>query len=139
MTAVCYNGASASGYAERTTIASTDLLADARWSAPKLKTVAEDSAVQEYGSSDDGRWRKVKYGDAYGWMYNKAFEETVNYSDYTLETLPVMADDLIFDIGTDKRDIFDFVYQIAYYTNEDDTMENLCVDYFNVFHGQSQG
>ncbi len=63
MTAVCYNGASASleitvldntGYTERTTIASTDLLADARWSAPKLKTVSEDSAVQEYGSSDDG-------------------------------------------------------------------------------------
>ena len=72
VTAVCYNGASASleitvldntGYTERTTIASTDLLADARWSAPKLKTVSEDSAVQEYGSSDDGRWRKVKFGD----------------------------------------------------------------------------
>ena len=144
VTAVCYNGASASleitvldntGYTERTTIASTDLMADARWSAPKLKSVSEDSTVQEYGSSDDGRWRKVKYGDVYGWMYNKAFEETVNYSDYTLETLPVMADDLIFDIGTDKRDIFDFVYQIAYYTNEDDTTENLCVDYFNSERG----
>lgn len=119
VTASCYNGCSAAlnitvldntGFTERTTIADTVLTADAAWSAPKLQDVPAGTAVQEYGASSDGRWRKVRCGDSFGWIYNKAVEEVVNYTDYTLETLPVMADDLIFKVGTDKRALFDFVY-----------------------------
>ena len=47
-----------------------------------------------------------------------------------------MADDLIFDVGKDKRKIFNFVYNISYEVNEnDDTTENLCVDYFKYVRG----
>lgn len=144
VTATVYNGKSAAvtvqvldntGYEDKTTISDTDLMADAAWSVPKVSAVPAGSTVQQYGTSADGRWCKVKYGDAYGWLYNKAFEEITNYTDFTLETLPVMADDLIFETGTDKRAIFDYVYQIAYSTNEDDTTENLCVDYFTTYKG----
>ena len=144
VTATVYNGASAAvtvqvldntGYEDKTTIADTDLMADSAWCAPKVCSVPAGSSVQQYGASADGRWRKVKYDDTYGWLYNKAFEEITNYTDFTLETLPVMADDLIFETGTDKRAIFDYVYQIAYSTNEDDTTENLCVDYFTTYKG----
>ena len=144
VTATAYNGASAAvtvqvldntGYEDKTTIADTDLMADSAWSAPKMRSVPAGSSVQQYGASADGRWRKVKFDGKFGWLYNKAFEEITNYTDFTLETLPVMADDLIFETGTDKRAIFDYVYQIAYSTNEDDTTENLCVDYFTTYKG----
>ncbi len=139
-----YNGQSAeievtvldnSGFTDKTTIAATTLRKEAGWNYPSIADVPEGSKVQQYGESDDGRWLHVKSGNNYGWMYNKAFEDTKNYSEYTLETLPVMADDLIFDIGTDKRDIFDFVYNIDYGVNKDDTTENLCVDYFRTVKG----
>ena len=144
VTATVYNGASAAvtvqvldntGYEDKTTIADTELMADSAWCAPKVCSVPAGSSVQQYGASADGRWRKVKFDDKFGWLYNKAFEEITNYTDFTLETLPVMADDLIFETGTDKRAIFDYVYQIAYSTNEDDTTENLCVDYFTTYKG----
>ena len=73
VTASCYNGCSAAlnitvldntGFTERTTIADTALMADAAWSAPKLQNVTAGTAVQEYGAGSDGRWRKVKCGDA---------------------------------------------------------------------------
>lgn len=144
VTATVYNGASAAvtvqvldntGYEDKTMIADTELMADSAWCAPKVCSVPAGSSVQQYGASADGRWRKVKFNDKFGWLYNKAFEEITNYTDFTLETLPVMADDLIFETGTDKRAIFDYVYQIAYSTNEDDTTENLCVDYFTTYKG----
>ena len=144
VTATVYNGKSAAvtvqvlddtGYTDKTTIADTELMADSAWSAPKAGSVPAGSSVRQYGTSADGRWCKVKFGDRYGWLYNRALEDITNYTDFTLETLPVMADDLIFETGTDKRAIFDYVYRIAYSTNEDDTTENLCVDYFTTCKG----
>ena len=144
VTAQCYNGKSAqiqvtvldnSGFTDKTTTANSDLREDSDWSSKSLGAVPAGSKVRQYGSSADGRWLKVRYGDICGWMYNKAFGEVTNYTEYTLATLPVMADDLLFDIGTDKRAVFDFVYSIAYSNNEDDTNENLCVDYFKTVRG----
>lgn len=144
VTAHTYNGKSASvnvtvrdnaGYDELTTIADAGLLADAAWSAPRLASVPAGSTVRQYGASADGRWRKVKFENQYGWLYNKALENITNYTEYTLDTLPIMADDLIFKTGTDKRALFDFVYGISYGANEDDTDENLCVDYFRSERG----
>ncbi len=134
-----YNGKSAevkitvlnnTGFTEKKTVADTVLQKQAGWNYPAVTEVPSGSSVSCYGKSGDGRWIKVKYDNSYGWLYNKAFEDVKNYSDYTVETLPVMADDLLFDLGTDKRDIFDFVYKISYDTNGDDTVEKLCVEYF---------
>ena len=97
VTATLYNGASAdvtvqvldnTGYEDKTTIADTDLMADSSWRTPKVCAVPAGSSVQQYGASADGRWRKVKFDGKFGWLYNKAFEEITNYTDFTLETLP---------------------------------------------------
>lgn len=144
ITATVYNGKSAdvavtvldnTGFTDKTTIAPTGLMEDASWSSRRLADVPAQTKAEQYGVSDDGRWYKVKVNGKYGWLYNKAFEETANYRQYDLQALPVMADDLLFDIGTDQRAVFDFVYQISYGTNEDDATENLCVDYFKTQRG----
>ena len=124
-----------SGYTDRTTLYPTTLQKEAGWNYPSVVKVPEGAQVKQYGKSDDGHWLHVKYGSNYGWIYNKAFEDITNYSKFTVDTLPVMADDLLFSIGTDKREIFDFVYAISYGANEDDTDENLCVDYFKTEKG----
>ncbi len=124
-----------SGFTEQTTIVSASIRSGAGWRYPALDTVPEGSEVQQYGASDDGRWIKVRYNQFYGWMYNKAFEDVANYTEYTLDTLPVMEDDLLFETGTDNRAIFDFVYSIPYGTEGDDTTENLCVEYFRLGRG----
>ena len=138
VSAKTYNGAGADitvivqngGFSEQTTVNPTTLRSEAGWEFPAIAEVPADSSVSQYGESEDGRWLKVKYGDSFGWIYNKAFGTEKNYSEYTLETLPVMADDLIFDLGADKRTIFDFVYDISYDLEGDDTDENLCLHYF---------
>ena len=144
VTGVVYNGQKAdikvtvlndSGYTDRTTLYPTALQKEAGWNFPSVVKVPEGAQVKQYGKSDDGHWLHVKYGSNYGWIYNKAFEDITNYSKFTVDTLPVMADDLLFSIGTDKREIFDFVYAISYGANEDDTDENLCVDYFKTEKG----
>lgn len=144
VTGVVYNGQKAdikvtvlndSGYTDRTTLYPTTLQKEAGWNFPSVVKVPEGAQVKQYGKSDDGHWLHVKYGSNYGWIYNKAFEDITNYSKFTVDTLPVMADDLLFSIGTDKREIFDFVYAISYGANEDDTDENLCVDYFKTEKG----
>lgn len=138
VTAKTYNGVGAvmtvtvknGGFTEQTTVNPATLRSEAGWNFPAVADVPADSSVSQFGESDDGRWLKVKYGDSYGWIYNKAFGTEKNYSEYTLETLPVMADDLIFDLNADKRVIFDFVYDISYDLDGDDTDENLCLHYF---------
>ena len=119
VTATVFNGKSAEvtvtvtdngGFTEKTTISPTGLMEDSTWSSTRLADVPAGSKAEQYGASDDGRWLKVKLDGKYGWIYNKAFEDITNYTDFTTETLPVMADDLLFEIGTDKRDIFDYVY-----------------------------
>ena len=144
VTATAYNGCSAeisvtvldnSGFTDRTTVSDTTLRQEAGWNFTELAEVPANSEVRQYGKSDDGRWLHVKFNDTYGWIYNKAFEDVKNYDDFTLDTLPAMADDLLFEIGTDKRDIFDFVYNISYGTQDDDTDENLCVEYFKTGRG----
>ena len=99
-----------SGFTEQTTVVSATIRSEAGWRYPVLDMVPAGSKVKQYGASDDGRWLKVKYHDFYGWMYNKAFGDVTNYTEFNLETLPVMEDDLLFETGTDKRAIFDFVY-----------------------------
>lgn len=118
------------GVTDRQTAVDADLLREPGWQFPSVQKVPAGSRVSQYGQSDDGRWIKVKYNDSTGWMYNKAFGEITNYSQFNTRTLPVMADDLLFDVTTDKRAIFDFVYQISYDTNGDNSVENLCVEYF---------
>ncbi len=115
------------GVTDRQTAVDADLLREPGWQFPSVQKVPAGSRVSQYGQSDDGRWIKVKYNDSTGWMYNKAFGEITNYSQFNTRTLPVMADDLLFDVTTDKRAIFDFVYQISYDTNGDNSVENLCV------------
>lgn len=119
-----------SGYTEKITQTETTLRKEPGWKYPVVAEAPAGSKVQQYDECADGRWLKVKFNDNYGWIYNKAFGDEKNYSEFTLKTLPVMADDLLFDIGTGKRDIFDFVYDISYDANGDDTTENLCVEYF---------
>lgn len=124
-----------SGFTEQTTVVSATIRSEAGWRYPVLDMVPAGSKVKQYGASDDGRWLKVKYHDFYGWMYNKAFGDVTNYTEFNLETLPVMEDDLLFETGTDKRTIFDFVYSIPYGTEGDDATENLCVEYFRLGRG----
>ncbi len=144
ITGTAFNGKSAqvrvtvldnSGFTDKTTVADATLRQQAGWQFPSLASVPAGSTVQQYGASADGRWVKVKYNDTYGWVYNKALGDVQNFTEYNVGTLPVMADDLLFDIGTDKRAIFDFVYAIPYNTDGDDTDENLCVQYFEKQRG----
>lgn len=91
------------GFTDATTIAASPLQQDASWSSDTLAMVPEYTTVSQYGATADGRWVKVRYNDRYGWMYNKAFADVMNYSVYDLGSLPVIADDLIFDNSRDKR------------------------------------
>lgn len=144
ITGAVYNGKSAqvkvtvldnNGFTDKTTVAKATLRQQAGWHFPSLADVPAGAAVQQYGATADGRWLKVKYNNSYGWIYNKAFGTAQNYTEYTVQTLPVMADDLLFDIGADKRAVFDFVFAVSYSTDGDGTTEDLCVQYFQKQRG----
>lgn len=146
VTATAYNGKQAtttvhvvreSNMTSKTTTHPTYIQMDADWSSPTLGVLPEHSMVRAYGENADGRWIKVESNDIHGWVYNKAFGAPANYKVFTNETLPVMADDLIFDVGRDKRKIFDYVINVPYDTTNDynDTVENLCVQYFMYYRG----
>ena len=144
VTATSYNGKIAeinvtvlnqTGYTKTTTSAATTMRAEAGWKYPSVASVPKGATVYRYANSTDGKWYKVKYGNSYGWMYNKAFGVKKNYTTIDNSTLPTVADDLIFDTGTSQRKLYDRVYDVPYRNSDKDTTENLCVEAFKYGRG----
>lgn len=121
---------------KKTTIAATTLRTDASWASSSKGNVPKGSVVYQYGTSDDKRWYKVKYGNKYGWLYNLAFKTSANYSSMTLTTLPAICDDELFTTGTSIRPIFDYVKRNVIYRNEDNaSIEGLALFAFRYNRG----
>ena len=106
ITATAYNGLTAetvvsvlaaAGTESKTTTVATAMLEDAAWKSPVIKLLPAKSTVRVIGSAFDGRWLKVQHGESCGWIYNKAVGVKKNYTSVNLNTLPAVADDLIFD------------------------------------------
>ena len=144
ITATAYNGKKASvvvsvlgsaGTATQTTTAAVGLRTDASWKASNIEILSKGTKVITFGTSSDGRWIKAQHGHNYGWIYNKALGVSKNYSSINLNTLPAVADDLIFDLNPNQRAIYNYVYNIPYRNTGDDTTENLCVEAFKYGRG----
>lgn len=93
------------------------------------------AAASRVFTSSDGRWIKAQHVHNYGWIYNKALGAGKNYSSINLNTLPAVADDLIFDLNLNQRAIYNYVYNISYRNSSSDTTENLCVEAFKYGRG----
>lgn len=139
ITATAYNGKKASvvvtvlgsaGSKTQTTTAAVGLRTDASWKASNIEILSKGTKVITFGTSSDGRWIKAQHGHNYGWIYNKALGAGKNYSTINLNTLPAVADDLIFDLNLNQRAIYNYVYNISYRNSGSDTTENLCVEAF---------
>lgn len=137
ITATAYNGKKASvtvtvaesaGSTVKTTTAAVGLRKDASWKAGNIVVLAKGTKVTAFGTSADGRWVKAKYGNSCGWIYNKALGVSKNYSSITLQTLPAVADDLLFDLNLNRRNIYDYVYDIGYRNSDNAATETLCVE-----------
>ncbi len=144
ITATAYNGKSASvvvtvlgsaGSKTQTTTAAVGLRTDASWKASNIEILSKGTKVVTFGTSSDGRWIKAQHGHNYGWIYNKALGAGKNYSTINLNTLPAVADDLIFDLNLNQRAIYNYVYDISYRNSGSDTTENLCVEAFKYGRG----
>ena len=112
----------------RTTVVPVGILCDATWQSAAQKIIPKGTAVTVYGASADRRWLKVRYGEICGWLYNKSFGKVKNYSSVTRDSLPVVADDLLFDMNLSVKNIFNYVYnKIKYRLTADADTETLCV------------
>lgn len=144
ITATAYNGKKASvtvtvlgsaGSQTQTTTAAVGLRTDASWKASNIEILSKGTKVVAFGTSSDGRWIKAQHGHNYGWIYNKALGAGKNYSSINLNTLPAVANDLIFDLNLNQRAIYNYVYNISYRNSSSDTTENLCVEAFKYGRG----
>lgn len=61
-----------------------------------------------------GNWFKVDYNGTIGYIYNKAVTGMPNYYSITTDTLPVVADDCLFDNGTSISAIFNYCKGMYY-------------------------
>ena len=138
ITATSYNGKTAAvtvtvladaGEDVRTTAVAVGLLKDSGWNASPSIIIPKGSDVTVYGASDDGRWLKVQYGDHCGWVYNKTMNTALkNYTSVTLETLPVVADDFIFNQNATLKNIYKYIYyQCDYRSAAEKTIEEMAV------------
>ena len=137
ITATAYNGKKSSvtvnvldsaGNTVKATTSAIGLRKDSSWKASNIVIIKKGEKVTTFGTSTDGRWVKAKYGNNYGWIYNKALGVTKNYSSISVSTLPAVADDLLFDLNVNLRRIYDYVYDVGYRNSDNDTTENLCVE-----------
>ncbi len=110
---------------KKTTSAGTTMKLNKSWSSSSVVSVPKGATVYQYASS--GNWRKVKYGSNYGWIYNKAFGVSKNYSSISTSTLPTVVDDILFDTGTSIKSIFNYVYNMGYRSGSNGSVESLCV------------
>ena len=111
------------------TVATTKMRADAAWKAPAKQSVPAGATVRVIDSCFDGRWLNVVYNGVSGWVYNKAFGVKKNYTSITLATLPVVADDLIYDKGADIKNLYNYCqYTLSYRsTAAANTIEEMAV------------
>ncbi len=109
----------------KTTTAATVLQNDASWKSSTICDVPSGSRVSVIRT--EGRWYYVKYNGKLGYIYNMALGTVKNYSTITTQTLPAVADDILFTRGKNISNIFDYVYRIGYRASRKDTVENLCV------------
>lgn len=107
------------------TISKTILMANPRWATVTLKEVPQGSGVNIIKQSD--RWFLVNYNGTVGWLYNLALGSYSNYSSVTVDTLPAVADDIIFNRGRSVYSLYKYVTGMGYRSMEKDTVENMCV------------
>ena len=110
---------------KKKTTKKTTLRVEPRWDSGTVATVNGGTTVYQYDQT--GNWMKVKAGSNYGWIYNKALGVSKNYTKINTQTLPTVADDILFDIGTSMKSIYNYVYNIGYRRVANDNVKNLCV------------
>ena len=146
VTATAPNGKSATltvtivesaGSLVKTTTKATSMREDAAWASPEVCNVPAGVTVTVFGYSSDSRWLRVKYGDRCGWIYNKAVGVAKNYTSVTLATLPVVADDIIFNCGADLRTVYDYVQNNIKYRSsvEGKSVEEMAVSALSKLYG----
>ena len=108
------------------TIHKAYLMANPRWATVTLDSnVPYNSPVRIIKSS--GNWIMVNYKGTVGWVYNLALYNWSNYYEVTTETLPIVADDIIFYYTKKVDSLFNYVDSMAYRSLNKDTLENMCV------------
>lgn len=108
------------------TISSARLMANPRWATVTLNSnVPYGSGVNIIQYSDN--WIMVNYNGTVGWLYDLALGNYYNYSEVNTDTLPYVADDIIFNQGKDIRQLFNYVNRMGYRTMSKDSLENMCV------------
>ena len=138
VTATAYNGRTAklivsvsasAGSVTKTTTAQTVMVEDASWKSAVITAVPKGVSVKVLGYSDDSRWLRVQYKTACGWIYNKAVGVAKNYTSVTLATLPVVADDIIFNCNDDLKTVYDYVQNTVQYraSYEGNSIEEMAV------------
>lgn len=108
-----------------TVISSTSLQHSNRWSAGQKAYLPYGTNVNIIKQS--GCWYMVRYNNTTGHVYNLAFGGGRNYSTINTSTLPIIADDLIFNQGKDMRALYNYVNSMGYLAEKNDSLENLCV------------
>lgn len=89
---------------------------NASFSPDSLGSVGAGASVSLVSKS--GRWYKVSVNGITGWIYNKAFGVSANYSGrITADNVGVYADDVIFDIGTSPAAIMKYVLNTVKYAH----------------------
>ena len=117
------------GSVTKTTTAQTVMVEDASWKSAVITAVPKGVSVKVLGYSDDSRWLRVQYKTACGWIYNKAVGVAKNYTSVTLATLPVVADDIIFNCNDDLKTVYDYVQNTVQYraSYEGNSIEEMAV------------
>lgn len=106
----------------------------AAWSGKTLTSFKKGAVLNKLGTS--GNWVMVEYNGVIGYVYNKTFKNSANYSVINTSTLPVVADDWLFDNGTDIKTIYNYAYKMYYSSSaKEGSIEDMCVQVFKTRTG----
>lgn len=103
------------------------------WSSTTLLGFNSGAIFYRLGTS--GNWLRVEYNGTVGYIYNKAVTGRANYSAITTATLPVVADDWLFDNGTSISAIFNYAKAMYYATTPKLSVEEMAVRAFKLRSG----
>lgn len=106
----------------------------AAWSGKTLTSFKKGAILNKLGTS--GNWIMVEYNGIIGYVYNKTFKNSANYTAINSSTLPTVADDWLFDNGTDIKTIYNYAYKMYYSASaKEGTIEEMCVQVFKTRTG----
>lgn len=103
------------------------------WSSNTLLSFNSGTIFYKLGTNSN--WLRVEYNGTVGYIYNKAVTGRANYSAITAATLPVVADDWLFDNGTSISAIFNYTKAMYYATSPKLSVEEMAVRGFKLRSG----